>query len=72
MLLPNREYDMSRWHRDCVSRFISDSVFAGDIKNDDKELSAIVDKLPDSIIPLIEKANAREEQYNYKQIVLTV
>jgi hypothetical protein len=72
MLLPNREYDMSTWYRYCVSRFISDNVFAGDVKNDDKELNAIVDNIPDSIIKLIEKANAREEQYHYKQIVLTV
>jgi hypothetical protein len=71
-LLPNREFQTSRWHIGCVSRFITDTIFAENIEDYDKYASQILNHLPDSFIPLIDKANAREERYRYKQIVLTV
>lgn len=67
MFLPNREYQTSRWHRSCVSRFISDTIIAENIENKDDFVDNVLDNIPDSFVNLIQKANAREERYHYKQ-----
>jgi hypothetical protein len=66
MFLPNREYERSKWHSTCFSRFVSENITIDD------DIDYILDNLPNSFIEIIQKANAREEQYHYRQIVLTV
>lgn len=66
IVISHREYEDSKWHNTCFSRFVSENVTLDD------DLDYILDNLPKSFIEIIKKANAREEQYHYGQIVLTV
>lgn len=72
MQLPNREFEKGKWHRGCVSRFITDGIMADNMEYKDEYVDYIFDNLPDSFVKLIEKANAREKELNYKKIILTV
>lgn len=72
MFLPNREFQTSRWHWGCVSRFLGESIIAEKMVYKEDYVDYIFDNLPNSFDKLIEKANAREEQNHYRQIVLTV
>jgi hypothetical protein len=72
MLLPNREYVMSNWHRRCVTRFISDNMKADHTQYSTEYVDYIFDNLPYSFASLIDKANDREQfSFNYKHRQIT-
>jgi hypothetical protein len=73
-VLPNREYQKSKWHNSCFVRFMSECIIVEGIEDHIDYANKIFDNLPDEFRKLIEKANAREEKerYRYREVVITV
>jgi hypothetical protein len=74
-ILPNHEYQKSKWHKHCVTRFFLDYIFAEGIQKKDDEyldkyIKDFICNIREEFPKLIEKANERDEKekYQYRQV----